>query len=76
MFCSCKISTDSASRGPSAIAEPLVSVRSALFVVAATANWVVRCKATQLAVAASITNHSALSLDKVKSAGMWSDEVR
>ena len=24
MFCSCKISTDSASRGPSAIAEPLV----------------------------------------------------
>ena len=32
MFCSCKISTDSASRGPSAIAEPLVNFCSPIYI--------------------------------------------
>jgi len=42
--------------------------------VAATANWVVHCKVTQFAMAT--TNHSTLSSDEVKSAGMRSWVIR
>ena len=47
---------------------------SALWLVAAMENWVVRCKATQFAVAA--TNHSALGSDEMRSVEMWLHEVR
>jgi len=43
-------------------------------VIAATVNGVVRCEATQFAVAA--TNHSALGSDETRSVKMRSDEVR
>jgi len=41
--------------------------------VAATANWVVHCEATQFAVGA--TNRSILSSDKMRSVEVRSDEV-